>query len=247
MLKMETLFLLFGLAFFAQIVGTVAGFGSSTIFLPLSLFFIDFHFAIVLTAIFHLFGNLSKIVLFKKGLVKNLALKFGIPSIILAFFGAIITNFVSSDLLKLILGTFLVLYIFYSFFKPSFSINQSTKNSIIGGSLSGFFAGIIGTGGAIRGAFLTSFNLEKTKYIATSAAIAFAIDITRIPVYLSNGFFDKAFIWMIPLLFIIAISGAFFGKLIVNKLPQSIFKKFVLSMLLLISIKLIYDSLTYFF
>jgi hypothetical protein len=40
-------------------IGTMAGFGSSTIFLPLALFFVDFKTAIVLVAIFHLFGNIG--------------------------------------------------------------------------------------------------------------------------------------------------------------------------------------------
>jgi uncharacterized membrane protein YfcA len=46
-------------AFVAEIIGTIAGFGSSTIFLPLALFFVDFKTAIVLVAIFHLFGNIG--------------------------------------------------------------------------------------------------------------------------------------------------------------------------------------------
>jgi uncharacterized protein len=55
---METVEILFFIsAFIAEIIGTIAGFGSSTIFLPLSLLFVDFKTAIILVAIFHLFGN----------------------------------------------------------------------------------------------------------------------------------------------------------------------------------------------
>jgi uncharacterized membrane protein YfcA len=41
----------------AEIIGTMAGFGLSTIFLPLDLLFVDFKTTIILVAIFHLFGN----------------------------------------------------------------------------------------------------------------------------------------------------------------------------------------------
>lgn len=56
---MEEEILLFLSAFVAEIIGTMAGFGSSTILLPLALFFVDFKIAIVLEAIFHLFGNIG--------------------------------------------------------------------------------------------------------------------------------------------------------------------------------------------
>jgi hypothetical protein len=47
----------------AELIGTMAGFGSSTIFLPVALFFVDFKTAIVLVAIFHLLGNTGRILL----------------------------------------------------------------------------------------------------------------------------------------------------------------------------------------
>ena len=50
---MEEEILFFLSAFVAEIIGTMTGFGSSTIFLPLALFFVDFKTAIVLVAIFH--------------------------------------------------------------------------------------------------------------------------------------------------------------------------------------------------
>ena len=55
----EEILLFFLSAFVAAILGTMADFGSSTIFLPLALFFVDFKTAIVLVAIFHLFGNIG--------------------------------------------------------------------------------------------------------------------------------------------------------------------------------------------
>lgn len=58
----------------------------------------------------------------------------------------------------------------------------------IGGALSGFTAGLIGTGGVLRGAFMTLFGLSRERYIATIASIALLVDLTRIPIYFSQGF-----------------------------------------------------------
>src|SRR3989304_475238 len=54
-------------ALFAEIVGTLAGFGSSTVFLPLALLFFDFRTALTLVAFFHIFGNATRIGFFLCG------------------------------------------------------------------------------------------------------------------------------------------------------------------------------------
>src|SRR5919109_1121227 len=92
----------------AEIIGTMAGFGSSTIFLPLALLFVDFKTAIVLVAIFHLFGNLSRIIFFRKGFDKRIILQFGVPSVLLSLIGAFLIGVLPQPILKLILGIFLI-------------------------------------------------------------------------------------------------------------------------------------------
>ncbi len=167
-------------AFVSEIIGTIAGFGSSTVFLPLALLFVDFKVALILVAFFHVFGNLGRITFFRHGLDKNLLIKFGLPSIVLTIIGALIVSYIPQNTLKGILGIFLVVYAGYSLWEEDFRIKASTTSAVVGGGLSGFLAGLIGTGGALRGAFLTGFGLPKEKYIATAAAIALAVDITRI-------------------------------------------------------------------
>ena len=233
----------FLIAFFSEVLGTMAGFGSSTIFLPLALLFVDFKTALVLVAFLHIFGNIGRISFFRHGLDKQVLIVFGIPSIILTLVGAFIVNYVSQEVLKGILGMFLVIYAVVSLWKEELKITPSLSNSLIGGGLSGFLAGLIGTGGALRGAFLTAFGLPKEKYIATAAAIALAVDITRIPVYLAQGFLESKFYWYIPFLFAIAIVGSFTGREIVKKIPQKQFKKIVLIAILLIGIKFVWDWL----
>jgi uncharacterized membrane protein YfcA len=70
--------LFFIVAFVSEIIGAIAGFGSSTIFLPLALFFVDFHTALILVAISHLFGNLGRINFFKQAGVDYIKLYVGL-------------------------------------------------------------------------------------------------------------------------------------------------------------------------
>ena len=238
--------LFFILAFVAEVIGTIAGFGSSTIFLPLALFFVDFKTALILVAFFHIFGNIGRITFFRHGFDKKLILIFGVPSVIVTILGAILVNYTQQDILKLVLGIFLLIFSTASLIKPDFKFKPSNKNAVIGGGLSGFLAGLIGTGGALRGTFLTAFNLKKEIYIATAAAIALTVDITRIPIYFGSGFLEQQFYLYLPLLFRIAIAGSFTGKKIVDKIPQHSFRKFVLTIIAIISLKFIYDGILFF-
>lgn len=230
-------------ALFAEIVGTMAGFGSSTIFLPIALFFYDFKTALILVAIFHISGNMGRITFFRHGFNKKMILEFGLPSVFFTLFGALLVKYISPPILKLILGVFLLFYVILSLARPDLKIRSSKRNSLIGGGMSGFFAGLIGTGGALRGAFLTSYNLEKSVYISTAAAISLAVDITRIPIYLSSGFLPEEMRIFIPFLFLTAITGSFIGKQIVNRIPQKIFRKFVLICIGLVSLKFTYEGI----
>ncbi|MGB8163308.1 MAG: sulfite exporter TauE/SafE family protein, partial [Nitrososphaeraceae archaeon] len=106
-LELEYIILII-LGFLSEILGTMAGFGSSTIFLPLASYLVEFKTALVLVAIFHLFGNISRITLFRHGLDWNVLLTFGIPSFVLSLIGATLVGNLSQTFLKLILGIFLI-------------------------------------------------------------------------------------------------------------------------------------------
>lgn len=232
-------------AFIAEVIGTVAGFGSSTIFLPLALFFVDFKTALILVALFHIFGNLSRITFFRHSLDKKLLLLFGVPSIILTIIGALAVNYIPQEVLKLVLGLFLFIFSIISVIKSEFRFKPSIRNAVIGGSLSGFLAGLIGTGGILRSSFLTAFNVKKNIYLATAAAIALVVDITRIPIYFKNGFLEARYYSYIPFLFIIAIASSYLGKKIADKIPQKIFKTVVLLFIALASLKFISDGIIF--
>ena len=129
-----------------------------------------------LTAIFHLSSNLSKIFLFKKGLDKKLLLTIGIPSVIFVIVGGVLSKVIKSEFLEVVLGLFLVGFSLLFLIKTKVIVPPNSKNAIVGGAFSGFSAGLLGTGGAIRGLTMAAFNLEKSVFIATSAFIDFMID-----------------------------------------------------------------------
>ncbi len=240
---MYDFYIFFIIAFLSIVIGTLAGFGTSTIFLPVALIFVDFKTALVLVAITHLSANMGATTFFRHGLDRRLILLFGVPSIFITIIGAYMVTYVPQNILIIILGISLLIFSISFLIKPNFKVPKSDTNTVIGGALSGFLQGLIGIGGPLRGAFLISYDLDKFKYIATLAAIAVIIDLTRIPIYLTNNLLEPQYYIYIPVLIVLGITGSYIGKKIVVFIPQDVFKKVVLVAIGLASLVLIFGGL----
>jgi len=228
--------LFFLLALLSEIIGTVGGFGSSVFFVPIASLFFSTKLVLGLTAVFHVFSNLSKIWLFKDHIDRSLLIRFGLPSIIGVVIGAVGAIWFSSSLNSLFLGIFLVIFSLVFTLKPELVILPTRINAIAGGGAAGFFAGLIGTGGAVRGAVMSSYNLQKNVFVATSATVDLGVDITRSVIYLGNDFVGMDKFWLIPGLIIVAALGSFIGKQILAKLSQDVFRRLVLILIGIIGI-----------
>ena len=120
------------LALIAEIIGTIGGFGSSVFFVPLGNFYFDFHSVLGLTAIFHVSSNLSKIFLFKKGLDKKLLFNIGVPAVVFVIAGGLLSKFMDSSFLEIILGLFLIGFSLLFIIKSEVTIEPNKKNAIVG-------------------------------------------------------------------------------------------------------------------
>jgi uncharacterized membrane protein YfcA len=221
-------------------IGTLTGFGTSTIMVPVMLLFYSVPQTLFFVGIIHFFGNVWKLLLFRKGVRWRLILSFGIPGIVATYLGASLVFNVSALVLSRILGSFLILYVIYLFAKGSFKVKANLVFGACGGALSGFLAGVFGIGGAVRGLFLTAFDLPKAVYISTAGAIALFIDATRLTTYFSKGArLPTLLLYGLPLFIPASFLGAAIAKRIVDKIPQQHFRKIVAIFLLLMGIKLL--------
>lgn len=228
------------LTLLASIIGTLAGFGISTIMIPILLLILPLPQTLLLVGIIHWFNDIWKMFLFREGIRWKLFLTFGIPGIITSFIGSSLSLRISREILSRALGVFLIAYVFFLIFNQTFKLSQRLSVAISGGALTGFFAGIFGIGGEINAVALNAFNLEKAVYIATAGAISFMIDSTRIATYIKGGIgLDpvtlSGFLIFIPA----SLIGAMIGKRGVEKIPQEKFRNFVAVFILLLGLKLV--------
>jgi uncharacterized membrane protein YfcA len=202
------------LAFLSEIIGTISGFGSSIFFVPIATLFYDFHTVLGITAVFHVFSNCSKLLLFRNGISYYLLFRIGFPAIIFVGIGAYLSSVIPVKSLKIIMPILLIIVAIILMFKKS-PLEKTVLNMFLGGSISGFLAGVIGSGGAIRG------------------AIDLGVDITRGIVYVLNGFVKTEILILIPFFIGVSFLGSYLGKLILKYVSEQYFKYLVLLVIIL--------------
>jgi uncharacterized membrane protein YfcA len=228
------------LTLFASGLGTATGFGTSTVMVPVLVLFVPLPVTLLFVGIIHLCGDIWKILLFRSGFDWRLVLGFGCAGIIGSYIGASMAMVTGGLPLKRSLGVFLILYVIYLFFKRQWALPKNNLSIASGGLLSGLFAGFFGVGGAVRGAFLTAFDLRKEVYIMTSGLIALFIDITRVTRYMTGGTtLEPNLLYTLLACIPLSFLGAFIAKKLIDKIPQRSFRLFVGIFIGLVGIKLI--------
>jgi len=181
-----------GLTFFS-------GFGLGTLLLPAFAVFFAVEQAVALTAIVHFLNGLFKLALVWRHIDRKVVLRFGLPAIVGAFAGAwLLVQVAGTGPLfsytafgrsievapaKLVVGILLLCFACAEMLPAFRKITFSPQYQPVGGLLSGFFGGLAGMQGALRSAFLVKSGLDKASYVATGAAIAFLIDVSRLSIY----------------------------------------------------------------
>lgn len=247
-------FLASGLTFFS-------GFGLGTLLLPAFAVFFAVEHAVALTAIVHFLNGLYKLFLVWRHIDRAVVLRFGLLAIAGAFAGAAtllwltqVPALYSYDLFgrafdvtapKLVIGIVLLLF-GCAELSPAFRrISVPARYMPVGGLLSGFFGGLAGMQGALRSAFLVKAGLTKEAYVATGAAIAFLIDVSRLTVYARLISDEQAAIdyTLLVAAVLAAFLGATLGNRLLPKVKMAAIQTVVAVMLFLVGIGLISGQL----
>lgn len=228
------------LTLFASGVGTLTGFGTSTIMVPALALFLPLPQTLLFVGVIHWFGDIWKMLFFFSGVRWRLLLFFGGSGVLASYLGARVSVVVSAAMLSRVLGLVLLLYVGWVLLERRWRVPATTAASLAGGALSGFLAGVTGVGGAVRGAFLTAYNLPKTVYLFTSGAIALGVDSTRLVTYVGQGV-RLPDILLVALLLGIPVSllGAYVAKHLVGRIAQRHFRVVVAVFLALVGLKLL--------
>lgn len=239
-------FLASGLTFFS-------GFGLGTLLLPAFAVFFPVSLAVALTAVVHFLNGAFKLVLVWRHIEWSVVWRFGALAVVGAFGGAAallwladLSPIASYDFfghtveiapVKLTVGVLLLFFACAEVLPAFRRVSFPPRYLPLGGVLSGFFGGLAGMQGALRSAFLVKAGLGKEGYVATGAAIALLIDVSRLTIYSriiasSHDEFDYA---LLGAAVIAAFAGATLGNHYLHKATMTGIKRLVAAMLLAVS------------
>ena len=226
----------------ASALSAVTGFGTSTICIPILLFYFPLPHVLLFIGIIHFAGAAWRLILFRTGFVREFLLLFSIPAMVASYVGARASFLIEPGIASKLLGLFLVMYVGFYLCYPTYKVQQTKTLSVTSGSLSGFFAGIFGLGGAIRSTFLHAFRLPKLQYLFTTNAIAVCIDAVRLTTYVSGGMrliplFQISLLFALPL----SLAAAWVAKrYVVDILPLNRFRTVVGLFLGIVGLRLLF-------
>lgn len=222
----EIYFVLLG--FFSELIGTLSGVSSSTIFVPLGRLFESAQITLVLTAVLHVLGNTVRTFLYWRHIDWKLVISFGGPAVLMTGVGAYFSNMVPGNYNSYLLGIFLITFSLVMLKFPHTQLFAGKYLPFIGGALSGFLTGMIGSGGAVRSLALAVFQLNPLTFVSTSTLIDFGGDIVRLFVYLKKGYFNREHWFYIPILMTVALVANLLAQKWMVRIPRQSFQKIVL-------------------
>jgi uncharacterized protein len=239
-----------GLTFFS-------GFGLGTLLLPAFALFYPIGQAVALTAVVHFLNGLFKLWLVGRHTNLRVLLVFGLPALAASFVGAwallwlsesgpvVSYSFFGREVLvapaKPVVGLLLLLFSAAELSPRLRSLAFPPKYFPIGGALSGFFGGLAGMQGALRSAFLVKAGLSKEQFIATGAAVAFIIDISRLSIYVPAFLSESASLeyGVLSAAVLAALIGSLVGNRYLKRVTMSAVRTLVAIMLFAVGVGLI--------
>ncbi len=221
-----------------SILSSTFGIGSGIIIIPLASFILPIQYTIPLVAVYFITGATSKIIVFRKHIDWQPVLYIWLGAVPAVILGAILMTVTRAEILEKILAVIIILYCLSDYMK--FKPNVPMKTIPLIGALYGFFGGIAGTGGVITAAFFNIIGQNKEKFIASMALSALLINIIKVIIYAKYKYLDLSQVYMFAGLAIVSFAGAYIGKRLVKLVSAELFRKAVILILFIISLKLLF-------
>jgi uncharacterized membrane protein YfcA len=210
-------------AFFASLLGSVAGSGGTALLLPVLVLYVGVQDAIPILTIANLSSNLGRAWFNRREIAIPVVGWFSLGSIPLALTGAMLFVVTSPIVLTRILGAFLLLIVAWrrlSLRPASFgSPRWFTPLGAVFGLLNGLLEGV----GPLMAPFFLAYGLVRGAYIGTDALATIFMQGAKLGVLGGTDIIDGAILASGLILVPFMIGGALAGKKVVDHISESLF------------------------
>ena len=230
---------LFVVAVAAGAIAAVSGFGIGSLLTPVLMVSMPTAHAVAVLAIPHAVATTIRWLRLRKDVHVATFKQFGIASAIGGLAGALLQSQLASPILTVVLGALLILAGSTELARRPVPVPRTRFWQLLGGLLSGVFGGLVGNQGGIRAAALLGSGLHPRQLIATATASALLVDAARVPVYLLSAHSVIAGATRVWIVASIGVTiGTFLGVPLLSRIPESIYRRIVGVLLLLLGISL---------
>ena len=210
-------------AFFASLVGSVAGSGSTAVLLPVMVLYFGIRDTILILTIANLTSNLGRAWFNRREIVLPVVGWFSLGAVPLALVGAKLFIVTPPIFLTRILGAFLLGTVAWRRLGSRSPKLHSPVMFLPFGAVFGLLAGILEGVGPLMAPFFLAYGLIRGAYIGTDALAAISMATSKLAVFGWENIIDHSILIAGLTLAPFMIGGAYAGKKIVSRLSERIF------------------------
>jgi uncharacterized membrane protein YfcA len=250
-----------GVALFVATLTFFSGFGLGTLLMPAFAVFFPVEVAVAATAVVHLANSLFKLALLGRDAHWPTVLTYGAPALVGAIAGAFALTWVSRlaplatyhlggkehdvTAIRVVIAAVIVAFAVLELWPGFEELSFKPRYVALGGVISGFFGGLSGHQGALRSAFLLRAGLTKRQFIATRAAGAVIVDLSRLVVYGATfmkedvgTLRDRGGVGLVAAASACAFVGTFVGSRLIEAVTLTGLRRFIGAALLILALAL---------
>jgi uncharacterized membrane protein YfcA len=228
------------LSFFTAAFGVVAGLGGgvlllgvmAAVFPPAVL--IPIHGAVLLGT------NFGRLIIMWRHFLKHLLPVFVVGAVAGAVIGGQVVVALPTAILQMVLG----LFILYACWAPKLTARaySHTKFFLMGllGTLLGMF---IGSSGTLIAPYVAAACPDRRQYVATHSVFMTIIHGLKVMVFGALGFSLGTYLPLIMAMIATAFLGSMFGRAVLNRLPEKVFRRIFQVVLTLLALRLLYTGI----
>ncbi len=229
------------------ISGTVSGIigtGASILLLPALVMCFGPKQAVPIMAVAAIIGNISRVVLWRKDIDWKAFISYSVTGVPAAALGAQTLWSLQPEWIDLALGTFFLLMIPYRQWALTRNFTLSLGQLAVAGGLVGYLTGVVLSTGPLSIPVFAAYGLVKGPLLATEAAAAFFIYLSKAATFKLVGGLGLTVIIKGVMIGLTLSFGLSIGKYITLRIRPQIYRRLLDLMMLFSGLILIYGGLT---
>ena len=192
-------------------------------------------------AVVQLGSNAGRAMLMLRDVVKPILLPFLIGTLLGASIGAQVVVALPTAILQGVLA----LFILYATWAPKFQARKPSKKTFFGvGLLATFVTMFVGATGPLVAPFAAAYCEKRQNVVASHAALMTIQHGLKIVAFGTLGFGFAPYLPLLAGLIGFGFIGTLIGRMVLNRLPERIFRIGLKTLLTLLAIRLLYSAVT---